>query len=136
MWKKLIKTELISSGEGIKQKDHPKLSIEKLNSEWKHNFASQSSGASLIEYPRDSDGASGILSSSKDKYLIISSLSSNKNFLISLSEDAIIDQFMLMNSEEFSWTVKDFDLYGSDTFVSRDQKWTKLGNFTAHKSQN
>ena len=103
--------------------------------EWKHNFASESSGASLIEYPRDSNGASGILSGSKEKYLIIQS-TSQKSFVISLSEDAIIDTFMLMNLEEFSWTVKEFDLYGSDSYVSHDQKWDKLGTFTAQQLNN
>lgn len=39
--------------------------------EWKMNFASQHAGAALMEYPKNSVGASGILSSSKDKYLIV-----------------------------------------------------------------
>ena len=43
---------------------------------------------------------------------------------------------MIRNSEEFSWTIKDFELYGSDTFVSHDQKWDKLGSFTAKKLNN
>ena len=41
-----------------------------------------------------------------------------------------------MNLEEFSWTVKEFDLYGSDSYVSHDQKWDKLGTFTAQQLNN
>ena len=136
MSKKFMKSEYIMPVESTKINENLKSRYNSsFKSEWKHNFASLSSGASLIEYPRDSDGASGILSSSKDKYLIIPS-SVEQNFLISLSEDAIINQFMIMNSEEFSWTVNDFVLYGADTFVSHNQSWEKLGTFKAHKSLN
>lgn len=89
----------------------------------------------MVSSPKEADGSSNLLSGSIERYLIIPS-SSSKSFVISLSEDAIIDKFMLLNAEEFSCTIELFNLYGSDTFDPKNQKWEKLGSFLANNDYN
>ncbi|CAI2363045.1 unnamed protein product [Moneuplotes crassus] len=107
----------------------------KKNQECHHNFASSSSGAVLLESPKGATGSGNILKNGKDEYVIIP-CSAKKEFVISLSEDTVIEKFQLLSQEEFSSKIEQFDLYGSDTYNSEEPKWEKLGSFIANNEFN
>ena len=102
------------------------------NKECNHNFASSSSGASLLVSPKEADGAKNILKDGKDAYMVLP-WNSKKSFIISLSEDTVIDKFLLLGGEEFSSSIEYFDIYGSNEYNSENEKWEKLGHFMASK---
>lgn len=106
-----------------------------LNSTWKHNFASSSGGAHIVQSPKMAVGASNLLTSSADKYMIIP-WTEKKNFVISLSEDAVVDKFMIFSGEEYSSNMEMFSLYGSGSYDSENQQWEKLGSFMANEQFN
>lgn len=69
-----------------------------------------------------------LLNYSKDKYLIVP-CTSKKEYVLSLSEEVVISEFMLLNTEEFSSRIELFNLYGSTTYPTNN--WEKLGTFLA-----
>lgn len=136
MLNKLTRYKFIDiSGIDDSHLDTQGLIMAEANGECKHNFASQSSGAAFVDSPKQAYGVSNLLSKSTEKYLMVP-CKVKKSFVISLSEDAIIDKFLLLNAEEFSSTIELFNLYGSDSYSPPDQKWEKLGSFMADNDLN
>jgi len=111
------------------------LTMAEQQSQCSHNFASSSSGAGIVKSPQEADGASNLLDKSTDRYLIVP-CHEKKSFIVSLSENAIIEKFLLLNAEEFSSTVEYFSVYGSDSYDSKNQTWEKMGDFVANNDFN
>lgn len=109
--------------------------MAKKNAECQHNFASSSSGAAILASPKGATGVGNILKNGKDDYVIIP-CSEKKEFIISLSEDAIISKFLLLSHEEFSSKIDEFDLFGADTYDSENPKWEQLGTFKTNPDFN
>jgi hypothetical protein len=111
------------------------LTLADQQNECSHNFAASSAGADIIYRPKEAIGAKNLLDGSLDRYLIVPCWE-KKSFIISLSENAIIEKFLLLNAEEFSSTVELFSLYASDSYDPKNQTWEKLGNFAANNDFN
>ena len=93
----------------------------------KFDYASKSAGALILEKSAGWKGASNLLNNDNDRYPIIPCAETSKSVVISLSEDILVKNVVLANYERFSSTVKDFQLFGSQTMG----KWVDLGTYTA-----
>ena len=114
--------------------NHQGLVLPNNDQTWVHNFASSSAGATFVESPKDTGGMSNnFLTGAKDKYLI-APWNSKKEYVISLSEEIVIEKFMLLNTEEFSSRIELFNLYGSSKYPT--DNWEKLGSFMANDVMN
>ena len=74
---------------------------------YRKNFASSSSGASVLRATPDIVSKSAILSSDDEKYLILRDCdaSNPEEMVINLSDDVQIDSILVTNQEDFSDTL-------------------------------
>ena len=93
------------------------------------NFASEAKGASIASYNPEMTGAASLLSAEHDSYALSPCSISKKFVVVSLTEDATVDEIVISSQEKFSSTVKDFRVLGSLTFPTAE--WVVLGNFSA-----
>jgi hypothetical protein len=95
------------------------------------NFASEAKGASIASYNPEMTGAASLLSAEHDSYALSPCSISKKFVVVSLTEDATVDEIVISSQEKFSSTVKDFRVLGSLTFPTAE--WVVLGNFSAEE---
>ncbi|KAJ8768578.1 hypothetical protein K2173_022694 [Erythroxylum novogranatense] len=94
-----------------------------------YNYASVLKGAKVVAHNKEAKGASNILGMDHDKYLRNPCSAREKFVVIELSEETLVDVVKIANSEHYSSTFKDFDLFGSLSYPT--ENWTLLGKFMA-----
>ncbi|KMZ72568.1 hypothetical protein ZOSMA_161G00170 [Zostera marina] len=94
-----------------------------------YNYASSSKGAKVLDFNKESKGASNVLSKDKDKYLRNPCSAGAKHVVIELSEETLVITIEIGNFEHYSSNLKEFELLSSLTYPT--DSWVKIGNFTA-----
>jgi hypothetical protein len=95
----------------------------------KKNFAAQTTGAELVDYsPKSGKGFKYLLSDDRDKYALFN-CNEKTWVVIALSEEIIIESFLIGSHERYSSIVKDFQILVSSSYPTVD--WIDLGNYTA-----
>lgn len=93
------------------------------------NYASGECGAKVINSNKEAQGNYKILSESQDEYML-NPCNSKIWFIIELCEAIKLSSIEVANYELFSSTFRDFLIYGSGHYPTRD--WQLIGNFTAN----
>ncbi|KAF5294178.1 hypothetical protein FQR65_LT10889 [Abscondita terminalis] len=94
---------------------------------WK-NYASPDCGAKIIAANPEANSAGSVLSASRDEYKL-NACTNRIWFIVELCEAIQAKKIELANFELFSSSPKDFAIYVSDRFPTRD--WLSVGQFTA-----
>jgi hypothetical protein len=95
----------------------------------KKNFAAQTTGAELVDYsPKSGKGFKYLLSDDRDKYALFN-CNEKTWVVIALSEEIIIESFLIGSHERYSSIVKDFQILVSTSYPTVD--WIDLGHYTA-----
>lgn len=92
------------------------------------NYASPACGAKVVAVNPEAGSASSILSPNRDEYML-NTCNSRIWFVVELCEAVQAQKIEIANFELFSSTPKDFAVYFSDRFPTRD--WASVGQFTA-----
>ncbi|KAJ0181576.1 hypothetical protein K1T71_002298 [Dendrolimus kikuchii] len=92
------------------------------------NYASLACGAKVVAVNPEAGSASSILSPNRDEYML-NTCNSRIWFVIELCEAVQAQKIEIANFELFSSTPKDFAVYFSDRFPTRE--WASVGQFTA-----
>lgn len=92
------------------------------------NYASLACGAKVVAVNPEAGSASSILSPNRDEYML-NTCNSRIWFVVELCEAVQAQKIELANFELFSSTPKDFSVYFSDRFPTRE--WASVGQFTA-----
>lgn len=93
------------------------------------NYASPDCGAKIVAANPEAENPNGVLASSKDEYLINKCSTQRMWLIIELCEAVQAKKIELANFELFSSSPKEFSVYLSHNFPSRD--WSSVGQFTA-----
>ena len=93
------------------------------------NYASSECGAKVINSNKEAQGSYKILSESQDEYML-NPCNSKIWFIIELCEAIKLSSIEVANYELFSSTFRNFLIYGSGHYPTRD--WQLVGNFTAN----
>ncbi|KAI8081521.1 UNC-like C-terminal-domain-containing protein [Halteromyces radiatus] len=96
------------------------------------NYAWTICAATVRDVNKEARGAQSILFESKDQYLL-NKCSADKFVIINLCEEILIDTIVLANFEFFSSTFKDFRVYVSNTYPTKD--WQLLGQWQARNTR-
>lgn len=96
---------------------------------WARNYASYECGSKVIAANSEAEGTPRILNEMMDEYLL-NPCKAQIWFIVELCESIQPLGFELANYELFSSTPKDFTVYGSEVYPTRE--WVNLGSFTAH----
>ncbi|GJQ66856.1 hypothetical protein Trydic_g7882 [Trypoxylus dichotomus] len=92
------------------------------------NYASLDCGAKIVAANPEAVSSSSVLSPSRDEY-VLNACTNRIWFIVELCEAVQAKKIDLANFELFSSLPKDFSIYVSDRFPSRD--WLNVGHFTA-----
>lgn len=92
------------------------------------NYASPACGAKIVAVNPEAGSASSILSPNRDEYML-NTCNSRIWFVVELCEAVQAQKIELANFELFSSTPKEFSVYFSDRFPTRE--WASVGQFTA-----
>ncbi|CAH0700875.1 unnamed protein product [Spodoptera exigua] len=92
------------------------------------NYASLACGAKIVAVNPEAGSASSILSPNRDEYML-NTCNSRIWFVVELCEAVQAQKIEIANFELFSSTPKEFTVYFSDRFPTRD--WASVGQFTA-----
>lgn len=95
------------------------------------NFAGVDCSASVLRSSKNSKGASSILHSAKDRYMLTPCEAKEKFVVIELCEEIDVDSIVLANWEFFSSMFKVFRVLGSANYPGSEGDWTTLGLFRA-----
>lgn len=98
------------------------------------NYASPDCGAKIVAANPEAEYPNGVLSNSKDEYLINKCSTQRMWLIIELCEAVQAKQIELANFELFSSSPKDFSVYLSHNHPSRE--WASVGQFTAKDERN
>ncbi|XP_054706369.1 SUN domain-containing ossification factor-like isoform X2 [Uloborus diversus] len=125
-WKKMMLAEQEKGGQKIPSPSPPgkKISSQKR----RRNYSSYECGAKIVASNSEAEGTSRILNELVDEYML-NPCKAKIWFVIELCETVQASQIELANFELFSSCPKDFVVYSSDNFPTRD--WVQLGSFTA-----
>lgn len=125
-WKKMMLAEQEKGGQKMPSPSPPgkKISSQKR----RRNYSSYECGAKIVASNTEAEGKSRILNELVDDYML-NPCKAKIWFVIELCETVQANQIELANFELFSSCPKDFAVYSSDHFPSRD--WVLLGTFTA-----
>lgn len=93
------------------------------------NYASSECGAKVINSNKEAQGSYKILSESQDEYML-NPCNSKIWFIVELCEAIKLSSIEVANYELFSSTFRNFLIYGSGHYPTRD--WQLVGNFTAN----
>ncbi|CAG9771160.1 unnamed protein product [Ceutorhynchus assimilis] len=118
------------------EKNHLNLTINTTKStklRWK-NYASVDCGAKVILANQEAQHTWAILVGSRDEYILNPCNSRSIWFIVELCEAIQLKKIDLANFELFSSSPKDFAVYISDRFPTRD--WSLVGQFTAKDERN
>lgn len=95
------------------------------------NFALRSAGASVLASNAESKGAKNALNEDTDKYYL-SPCDADKFLVVSLSEDILVEQFVIANYERYSSFLHELQVFVSANYpVEQQTDWTLLGTFAA-----
>ncbi|XP_054004272.1 SUN domain-containing ossification factor isoform X1 [Hylaeus anthracinus] len=123
--------------EAEKKKTHPNASVQnsgvptrgvgglKIRSK---NYASPDCGAKIVAANPEAQSARSVLAYTRDEYML-NTCTSRIWFVVELCEAIQAKKIELANFELFSSSPKDFSVYISDRFPTRD--WSLVGQFTA-----
>ncbi|XP_076629546.1 uncharacterized protein LOC143345876 isoform X3 [Colletes latitarsis] len=123
--------------EAEKKKTHPNVSVQnsgapvrgiggmKIRSK---NYASPDCGAKIVAANPEARSARSVLAYTRDEYML-NTCTSRIWFVVELCEAIQAKKIELANFELFSSLPKDFSVYISDRFPTRD--WSLVGQFTA-----
>ncbi|CAL1687146.1 unnamed protein product [Lasius platythorax] len=123
--------------EAEKKKTHPNASVQtpggpgrgvsgmKIRSK---NYASPDCGAKIVAANPEATSAKNVLVSTRDEYML-NACTSRVWFVVELCEGIQAKKIELANFELFSSSPKDFSVYVSDRFPTKD--WSPVGQFTA-----
>ncbi|XP_033218949.1 SUN domain-containing ossification factor [Belonocnema kinseyi] len=123
--------------EAEKKKTHPNVSVQNPGNPGKNvggmkmrskNYASPDCGAKIVATNPESRSARNVLVSTRDEYML-NTCTSRIWFVVELCEAIQAKKIELANFELFSSSPKDFSVYVSDRFPTRD--WSSVGHFTA-----
>ncbi|XP_047116969.1 SUN domain-containing ossification factor isoform X1 [Schistocerca piceifrons] len=92
------------------------------------NYASPDCGAKIVAANPEATSASSVLSPSRDEYLL-NTCTSRIWFVVELCEAIQAKKIEIANFELFSSPPREFSVYVSDRFPTRD--WQNVGNFVA-----
>lgn len=92
------------------------------------NYASPDCGAKIVATNPEATSAKNILVTTKDEYML-NTCTSRVWFIVELCEAIQAKKIELANFELFSSSPKDFSVYVSDRYPTRD--WSLVGQFTA-----
>jgi hypothetical protein len=95
------------------------------------NFASLDCSARVHATHKSARGASGILSSKKDRYLLSPCNAQNQHIVVELCDDIRIDTVQLANFEFFSGVFKDLRVSVAKTYSKDPSRWTVVGTYRA-----
>ncbi|XP_062207633.1 SUN domain-containing protein 4-like [Phragmites australis] len=93
-----------------------------------YNYASASKGAKVLDFNKETKGASNILDKDKDKYLRNPCSAEGKFVIIELSEETLVDTIAIANFEHYSSNLKEFEILSS--LIYPTENWETLGRFT------
>ncbi|XP_019888596.1 SUN domain-containing ossification factor isoform X2 [Ooceraea biroi] len=123
--------------EAEKKKTHPNVSVQtpggpgrgvsgmKIRSK---NYASPDCGAKIVAANPEASSAKNVLVSTRDEYML-NACTSRVWFVVELCEAIQAKKIELANFELFSSSPKDFSVYVSDRYPTKD--WSPVGQFTA-----
>lgn len=94
------------------------------------NYASPDCGAKIVAANPEARSVRSVLVSTRDEYML-NTCTSRIWFVVELCEAIQAKKIELANFELFSSSPKDFSVYISDRFPTRD--WSPVGQFTAKK---
>ncbi|XP_076765734.1 uncharacterized protein LOC143432748 isoform X2 [Xylocopa sonorina] len=123
--------------EAEKKKTHPNASVQNSGAPTRgmggmkvrsKNYASPDCGAKLVAANPEARSARSVLVSTRDEYML-NTCTSRIWFVVELCEAIQAKKIELANFELFSSSPKDFSVYISDRFPTRD--WSPVGQFTA-----
>ncbi|XP_063233636.1 SUN domain-containing ossification factor isoform X2 [Bacillus rossius redtenbacheri] len=97
------------------------------------NYASPDCGAKITAANPEAGSASSVLSPSRDEYML-NTCTSRVWFIVELCEAVQAKKIDLANFELFSSSPKEFSVFVSDRYPSRD--WQSVGHFTALDERN
>jgi hypothetical protein len=124
------------SGEGNKNKKDKKkqqfADVRMKSLKERFNYASTDCAATVRKVNKEAKGAQSILYESKDQYLL-NKCSADKFVIINLCEQIVVDTLVMANFEFFSSTFKDFRVYASSKYPSKD--WRLLGQWQARNTR-
>lgn len=92
------------------------------------NYASPDCGAKVVAANPEANSAKNVLVSTRDEYML-NACTSRVWFVVELCEAIQAKKIELANFELFSSSPKDFSVYVSDRFPTKD--WSPVGQFTA-----
>lgn len=95
----------------------------------RQNYASTDCAASIVQ-ALGTVNSGNVLKSDRDSYLLYECSAPQKNLVIRLCEDILVDSVQLANFELFSSNFKDITIYGTDVYAHGDTNWVALGSFT------
>lgn len=96
------------------------------------NYASTDCAATVRKVNKEAKGAQSILYESKDQYLL-NKCAADKFVIINLCEQIVVDTLVMANFEFFSSTFKDFRVYASSKYPSKE--WRLLGQWQARNTR-
>lgn len=96
------------------------------------NYASTDCAATVRKANKQAKGAQSILYESKDQYLL-NKCAADKFVIINLCEQIVVDTIVMANFEFFSSTFKDFRVYASSKYPTKD--WRLLGQWQARNTR-
>ncbi|XP_029038386.2 SUN domain-containing ossification factor isoform X1 [Osmia bicornis bicornis] len=123
--------------EAEKKKTHPNASVQNAGTPTRgvggmkvrsKNYASPDCGAKIVAANPEARSARSVLVSTRDEYML-NTCTSRIWFVVELCEAIQAKKIELANFELFSSSPKDFSVYISDRFPTRD--WSLVGQFTA-----
>ncbi|XP_018056132.1 PREDICTED: SUN domain-containing ossification factor [Atta colombica] len=123
--------------EAEKKKTHPNASVQTPGSPGRSvsgmkirnkNYASPDCGAKIVAANPEANSAKNVLVSTRDEYML-NACTSRVWFVVELCEAIQAKKIELANFELFSSSPKDFSVYVSDRFPTKD--WSPVGQFTA-----
>ncbi|XP_050446674.1 SUN domain-containing ossification factor isoform X2 [Cataglyphis hispanica] len=120
-----------------KKKTHPNASVQTPGSPGRSvsgmkirskNYASPDCGAKIVAANPEANSAKNVLVSTRDEYML-NACTSRIWFVVELCEAIQAKKIELANFELFSSSPKEFSVYVSDRFPTKD--WSPVGHFTA-----
>ncbi|KAL0107163.1 hypothetical protein PUN28_015586 [Cardiocondyla obscurior] len=123
--------------EAEKKKTHPNASVQTPGGPGRgvsgmkmrnKNYASPDCGAKIVAANPEANSAKNVLVSTRDEYML-NACTSRIWFVVELCEAIQAKKIELANFELFSSSPKDFSVYVSDRFPTKD--WSLVGQFTA-----
>ncbi|XP_011699792.1 PREDICTED: SUN domain-containing ossification factor isoform X2 [Wasmannia auropunctata] len=123
--------------EAEKKKTHPNASVQTPGGPGRgvsgmkirnKNYASPDCGAKIVAANPEANSAKNVLVSTRDEYML-NACTSRVWFVVELCEAIQAKKIELANFELFSSSPKDFSVYVSDRFPTKD--WSLVGQFTA-----